>query len=144
MNTCTLQSFEAAVIASNRINFGDVRRLQRRIIPEGISTREDAERLIAIDATIGRADPAWSDWLVAAIVDFAVWGERPTGYVEGEAAAWLAATLQKSGTTTRAARLIVREIAREAERVDAAIVSLAELDLPVMLDEAPAELHVAA
>jgi hypothetical protein len=144
MSTYTLQSFEAAATASNRITFGDVRRLQRKIIPEGISTRHDAELLIALDAKIGRADPAWTAWLVAAVVDYAVWGERPTGYVEGEAAAWLAGTLERSGATTKAARLIAREIAHEAERVDASIVALAEPDLPVTVDDTPGALQVAA
>ncbi len=122
----SLQDFIKSVQATNRITFGDVRRLSRVVLPEGLVSREDVEPLVELDATIARRDPSWTDWLVSAVVDFAVWGERPTGYVEGEAAAWLIETLSRHGMATKAARLIVREIEREAEAVDDTITSLAE------------------
>ena len=53
------------------------KRLQRDILPDGISSREEAEILLALDRTSGRADPSLADWLVAMMVDFVVWGTRP-------------------------------------------------------------------
>jgi hypothetical protein len=124
MNSSNLQDFVTKTAAKNRITFGDVRRLQRNVLPHGVSTREEAELLIRLDGQVARADGAWIDWLVPAIVDFVVWGERPTGAVVGEAAEWLNDLLVATGPT-KAARRIAREIRREAERVEEPMVSFA-------------------
>jgi hypothetical protein len=125
MNTTNLQDFVTKTAAKNRITFGDVRRLQRDVLPDGVSTREEAELLIRLDGEVARADGAWIDWLVASITDFVVWAERPTGAVEREAALWLKDLLAAKGTPTKAARRIAREIRREAERVEEPMVSFA-------------------
>ncbi|HYF54270.1 MAG TPA: hypothetical protein VEA41_08420 [Salinarimonas sp.] len=125
MADSNLQDFVAKTIEKGRISFGDVRRLQRDILPDGVASRDEVELLLALDRAAPRADRTWSEWLVPAIVDFVVWGERPTGRVEAEAAGWLTAALGGEAAPTRAARLIAREIAREADRVDAAVVAFA-------------------
>jgi hypothetical protein len=126
MTQITLQDFINTVVASNRITFGDVRRLNRSILPDGPMEREEVEALLRLDATIARSDASWGDWLVQAVVDFAVWGERPTGTVEGEAARWLIEALSSHGPMTKAAKRIAREIEREAELADASIAALAD------------------
>ena len=123
MFNLSLREFAQQVVETKRISFGDVNRLKRSILPDGIAGREEVELLIGIDRAIGRADPAWSPWLVAAIVDFVVWGDRPTGYVDETAARWLAAALEGS---PRTARLIVSEILREAQAVDPLLAALAQ------------------
>ena len=115
MSKNSLQSFTERTIAKGRIGFGDVRRLQRDILPEGISSREQADLLIALDRDIGRQDPAWIDWLVGALVDYVVWGERPVGYVDADKAVWITSVLDNGGKATRNARLIAREIVKEAQ-----------------------------
>jgi hypothetical protein len=137
MNTTALQDFVTKTAARNRITFGDVRRLQRAILPNGISSREEAELLIRLDAQMARVDSTWIDWLVAAITDFVVWGERPTGAVETEAAMWLKDLLAATGTPTKAARRIAREIRREAVRVEEPMVSFA---MEEEIAEAPVQL----
>jgi hypothetical protein len=121
----SLQDFINTVTATNRITFGDVRRLNRTVLPDGPMEREEVEALLSLDAAIARSDQTWSDWLVQAVVDFAVWGERPTGTVEGEAAHWLIEALSCHGPMTKAAKRIAREIEREAEMADAGIAALA-------------------
>src|SRR3712207_718651 len=125
MSTLSLQSFANNATATGRIGLGDVRRLQRDILPEGILSRNEAELLLALDRGVGCADPAWTDWLAAALVDFVVWGERPTGYVDPATAAWLTGALEAGGPATRTARLIAREITREAQGADGALVAFA-------------------
>ena len=125
MSTLSLQSFAINTTKSGRISFGDVRRLQRDILPAGIASRDEAELLLALDRGASRADPAWTDWLVASLVDFVVWGERPTGYVDPATAAWLTGALQAGGLATKTARLIAREIAREAQGTDETLVTFA-------------------
>jgi hypothetical protein len=125
MSNASLQEFIAKTFARKRITFGDVRRLQRGILPHGILDREQAEKLIDLDRAVARADAAWADWLVRAVVDFAVWVERPTGSVDGEAACWLAETLTRGGPLTKAGRRIAREVRREAESVGEPVAALA-------------------
>jgi hypothetical protein len=132
MSNNNLAEIVAKTIVKGRISFGDVRRLQRDVLPDGVSSREEVELLLALDRAATRTDRSWTEWLVPAIVDFVVWGERPTGLVEADAASWLTGVLGAGGTPTKAARLIAREIAREAERVDEAVVAFA-------FDTAPAQ-----
>jgi hypothetical protein len=99
-----------------RISFGDVQRLRRDILPDGIGAREEAELLLELDRHVSRADDAWSNFLTATLVEFVVWSERPTGIVDEDTARWLAATLSVDGAApvTKAARRIAREVAEEA------------------------------
>jgi hypothetical protein len=125
MAAATLQDFINLTTSTNRITFGDVKRLRRSVLPDGLIEREEVEALLALDASVKRSDPAWTEWLVASVVDYAVWGERPTGYVESEGATWLLGLLTRHGMATKAARLIAREVAREAQAVDEAIEDMA-------------------
>ena len=55
----TLREFVTKALLTKRIGFGDLRRLQRDILPDGITTRDEAEVLIALDRSIERIDKAW-------------------------------------------------------------------------------------
>src|SRR4051794_22990204 len=122
MINSSLQSFASNVQKAGRISFGDVQRLQRDILPDGISSREEAELLLTLEQTISRADRAFADWLVATMVDFVVWGLRPTGTVDAETAAWLAPFLVGQGAT-KTMRRLARELAAEAEQGGTALPS---------------------
>jgi hypothetical protein len=108
--------FTDKILAKDRISFGDVRRLKRDILPDGIASREEAEALLGLDRAVTKADAAWERWLVTTIVDFVVWAERPTGIVDEDTALWLAAALRAHAGTRagKRGRLIAREIAEEA------------------------------
>src|SRR3954468_24090799 len=109
-----LSDFVKRVSSRGRITFGDIKRLQRDLLPNGAMTREQVETLIAMDAAVRRADPAWAAYLTSTVVDFVVWGSRPTGYAD--AAQWLEALL--CSNRSKAARQILREVLREAQAVD--------------------------
>ena len=104
------------VISRGRITYGDIKRLQRKVLPDGVMTREEAEALLIIDRTVERMDPAWVAYLSGTIMDFVVWGSRPTGYVDQETARWLETLLRVN--QTKAARQILGEVLHEAEGVD--------------------------
>jgi hypothetical protein len=125
----SLDLFAATLIEAGRIRSGDVKRLQRDLLPDGISSRAEAELLLRLDQSVRRPDPAFSAWLVAAMVDFVVWRARPTGYVDRETAEWLARALVGHRGPTRTALLIAGEIVREAQDVDEALLSW-KRDLP--------------
>jgi hypothetical protein len=144
MNNPLLEIFATKVAAKSRITFGDVCRLRRDVLPDGIGGRAEAEALLKIDRLIGRADSSWVEWLTNAIVEFAVWSERPTGHIDADAAGWLAQELSRHGPLTKAGRRIVREIQFEAESVAEPMASLSS-DLMERSDERqPEPNHLAA
>src|SRR5829696_4013011 len=122
MINSSLQAFASSVQKAERISFGDVKRLQRDILPDGISSRAQAELLLTLDQTVSRADRAFADWLVAMMVDFVVWGMRPTGTVDAQTAAWLTPFLVGQ-RTTKTMRRLVRELAAEADHGGTALPS---------------------
>jgi hypothetical protein len=115
-----LQDFVTSTAARSHITFGDVRRLQRNWLPEGITTREEAEALICLNGKVGRADKTWAQWLVTAITDFAANRERhgvaadqgDQGTVE-----WLERLLRTATMSTSLGRRIARELRREIARL---------------------------
>jgi hypothetical protein len=116
MTNENLQEFVGSVIARGQITFGDVRRLERGCLPGGITNREELETLISLNAKIVRADKAWAQWLVAAIVDFVATRHvcgHPTGDAEGK---WVDRLLAASATNLgrRIARQVRCELARRA------------------------------
>jgi hypothetical protein len=113
MSNVKLQHFVTDTASRGRITFGDVRRLDRDYLPDGVSSREEAEMLLELDTRIARADSAWTDWLVAAIVEFAVWSEPPVGGTHE----WLKRVLA-TASKTKAGRKIAREVRRTADYVE--------------------------
>jgi hypothetical protein len=118
----SLQAFANKVQKVGRISCGDIKRLQRDILPDGINSRDEAELLLTLEQTVSRTDRAFSDWLVAMMVDFVVWGTRPTGVVDADTAAWLA-SFTTSHTGTRTMRRFSEELTREMEHVAGALPS---------------------
>jgi hypothetical protein len=116
MERSDLSDFVQQVISRGRITYGDIKRLQRKVLPDGVMTREEAEALLILDRTVERMDPTWAAYLSDTIVDFVVWGSRPTGYVDQETAHWLETLLCVK--PTKAAGRILREVLHEAEGVD--------------------------
>ena len=116
MSNVSLSEFAGRLRAKNRINLPDVQRLQRDVLPDGIASRADAELLISLDRDVSRSNSEWERWLVAMVVDFVVWTERPTGVVHDDTAFWLAAALKGEGArASKTGRLIAREVVQEAE-----------------------------
>ncbi len=81
--------------------------------------------LIALDRAVPRSDASFADLVSAAVVNFAVWGERPTGYVDLEIARWLVGSLRSDAGPTPLAARIAFEIVREAETSHEILVAFA-------------------
>jgi hypothetical protein len=132
-----LETEAARIREKKRIRKQDVQKLRRDVLPDGLATREEAEVLIALDREATIVHASWPAFFIATLTDFVVWGLRPTGYVDPDIARWLSATLLQGEVSPRAMRLI-REVIREAQAVDAALLSLPG-DEPAMVPCAPAE-----
>jgi hypothetical protein len=116
MITYSLSSFVQDMTANGRMTCADIRRLRNDVLPDGIATTQEAELLIGLDRKLAKAEPAWIEFLVGAIVNFAVWGTRPTGYVDAQTGTWLAGVLYRDGSARTALR-IVAAIQAEAQDV---------------------------
>ena len=146
MDNSKLQDFVTITVLHNRITFGDVRRLQRDYLPHGVASREDAEALIRLDGMIERTDRAWTDWLVAAIFDFAVFSERSVDAVASGTCEWLMDSLAALDISTKATRRLERDLQQALEPI-APIEFIDEVVEPVEASEpaepvTPAELPV--
>jgi len=68
MDTTPLCVFVTKVTASHRIVFGDLRRLQRDVLPTGATSREEVETLLSLDS-MGNVDEDWPGYLVTTVKD---------------------------------------------------------------------------
>ena len=115
MSGTSLRDFVSRAVEHKRIRFGDLRRLQRDILPARITTREQAEVLIALDSFVDKADREWRRYLIATVRDFTIWGSPPAGRIDIDKADLVVAIRTSSRKTAGA---ITREIVREAPEVD--------------------------
>ena len=134
MNNTSLDLFVGNVLERKRIRFGDLRRLQRDILPAGITARGEAEALIALDQAVERADPTWAGYLTKVVTDFVV---LDGGTIDRDAAEWLVAVLSCARSKTAAA--IVREVLVAADQVDDALLAFSEGARRRSRPETPAE-----
>ena len=116
MSGTSLHDFVCRAMESRRISFGDLRRLQRDILPGRITSGEEAEILLALDHAVDRADRGWSAYLTRAVADFVVTGSEPTGHINGQKAQWLMPALCSSSAKT--ARAVTAEIVRQGPQFD--------------------------
>ena len=116
MFTSELRTFINTVIDNKRITAEDVRHLKTTILEDGIGSRAEADALLALDWTLD-TDPSWAEFLTAVMVDYVVWGSRPTGRVPAETASWLVTAFTCGEPTGNGVR-IARAIVAEAQEVD--------------------------
>ena len=109
MDTAPLTLFAQKVSASNRLLFADLRRLRRDILPNGITSREEAEVLLGLDH-LERLDDEWPAYLAEAVAAFILSASEPPAF-DPTTTAWL--VTQLSAAQPRTAAAIVRTLERE-------------------------------
>ena len=120
MDTTPLRAFTSRARASNRLLYGDLRRLQRDVLPAGAITRKEIELLLSLDG-LKRLDDGWPGYLATTVSEFVLSTADPPGVIDGEPAAWLFTAL--SGVSPRTAAAIVRGIAADAQQDDKELIS---------------------
>lgn len=120
-----LREFVDRVMDIRAIDDEDVKMLQRDILHEDMMTRDVVDVLVALDRAVTDTCSAFADYLVALIVDYAVWENRPTGVIDRDKAHWLVTTLGAGDGPTATAQRIAFEIVREAQRCDEALIGFA-------------------
>jgi len=120
-----LREFVDRVMDRRAINDEDVKMLQRNILGDIVVTRDIIDVLVALDRAVLQSCQAYADYLVALVVDFAVWENRPTGVIDRDKAHWLVTTLSAGEGPTKTAQRIAAEIVREAEHCDETLLAFA-------------------
>ncbi len=120
-----LREFVDRVLDQRMVDEEDVKMLQRDVIVDGSLSRDVIDVLIALDRAVSESCSAFADYLVALVVDYAVWESRPTGVIDRDKAHWLVTTLSAGDGPTATAQRIAFEIVREADRCDEALLGFA-------------------
>lgn len=121
----SVQHFCDRVLDQRAIRSSDVQDLLRNVLPDGIVSQEQADLLLALDRAVTATTDAFADALVALVVDFAVWGERPTGRVDAATARWLVGSLRGAHGPSPTGARVAFEVVRAAQHVDEALVVFA-------------------
>lgn len=122
-NDLGLAGFVTSAIAHRRITFGDVRRLQRDYLPDGITTREQAEMLTALAPEIEHADRSWRQWFAEALADFATKSAAGNAAAHDETIAWLEQLAKTPGMVKRISRKLARELRGSAEPTETTVLA---------------------
>jgi hypothetical protein len=125
MQVTSLRIFVDRVSETQRLGFGDLRRLQRDILPNGPQCRDDVAALLALDLALERADSGWPEYLLEVVKGFVISVSDPPGVVGPEFAGWLISAL--SDAQPKTAQRIARAVVADAVEVDDALRSLAKL-----------------
>jgi hypothetical protein len=96
-----LREFVDRVMDRHAIDDEDVKMLQREILLDSVMSRDVVDVLIALDRAVAESSTSFADYLVALVVDFAVWESRPTGLIDRDKAHWLVATLSSGNGPTQ-------------------------------------------
>ncbi|MER2250206.1 hypothetical protein ABS772_09825 [Methylorubrum podarium] len=125
MTNTALELFCTRIVDAGRLTQDDVRELAREILPDGIMGREEADLLLALDRAVAETHEGFSAFVAAEVVNFAVYGERPTGIITREMSAWLSASIAGRKGPTALGTRIAMEIVREADTSDEALIAFA-------------------
>ena len=124
MHVTSLCVFVDRLSEAQRLGFGDLRRLQRDILPNGPQSREDVEALLALDLALERADRGWPEYLLQVVKGFVISASDPQGVVGPELAGWLVSVLSEAQPKT--AQRIARAVVSEAVEVDEVLRAVAK------------------
>jgi hypothetical protein len=120
MDTTPLCVFATKARSSNRLLYGDLRRLQRDVLPTGATSRKEVEVLLSLD-WIERVDRVWPRYLAITVSEFVLSTSDPPGSVDPGTATWLARALadtrQKTGAT------VVRSLMGDVHQIDEALLA---------------------
>ncbi|NBJ12357.1 hypothetical protein [Microvirga arsenatis] len=119
MLTDQLRDFIDRVSDRGHVSEDDVRMLEGEILRDGITSRLEAESLLALDRIVTAAE-GWGTALARLIADFVVWKRAPQGAVSNDDALWLATLLEVGGPSPNA-MAIAYAILDEAGHVDVAL-----------------------
>jgi hypothetical protein len=94
------------------------------VFEHGLTCREEVNVLAALDRAVRTADPLWTKFFTASLVEFVVWTSRPTGCVDNETARWLVTALMPMYRGTLNAHRAALELVRDAQQVDEELLPL--------------------
>lgn len=129
-----------ALAQGRNIDAADVISLLREVYAGGVTTREDAEALIAFDRSLREGNSAWRDFFAASISDHILNRQEPAGSITGAKAEWLISRLAgRAPFATAAGFAAVMKLLETAEPIASlAAFAISQLRLAIVLGEGPA------
>ena len=125
MSIEALRAAVEAVRGRGMVGEEDVRRLRRDLLPDGVSSRRQAECLLELETAGLPQCGAWTMFFVETMADFLLFAERPMGGVSASSADWLLARACPEGRgPSRGTRALCIELVRVAADADPRIVAL--------------------
>jgi hypothetical protein len=121
MHSTSLDAFVARVRQSRRMTYADLCRLKRDVLPDGLTSKADAEALLSIDHGLEHADRSWPENLARLLTSF-LFEENGSRQLGAGRAEWLGTQLARCRPAT--ARQVRRAIVREARVVDPSLTSV--------------------
>jgi hypothetical protein len=121
LSNTSLQTFIGKILVTRRLLYADLQRLQRVVLPDGCTSRADAEALIALEGVLDRVDEGWPGYLANTLSAFVLATSRPAGTIDRDAASWLVGALRV--LPPRTATAIAREASLQATHVDGALLA---------------------
>jgi hypothetical protein len=137
INDLSLAGFVANAIAHRRITFGDVRRLQRDYLPNGIESREQAAMLTELAASVEHADRSWKQWFAATLADFTAKGAENGAPARDGIIAWLEQLSEKPGFVRRTGRKIARQLRHGAQPAETTTSAADAVSLDAVVRQEP-------
>jgi hypothetical protein len=114
MHVTSLRVFVDRLSEAQRLGFGDLRRLQRDVLPNGPERRDNVEVLLALDMALERADRGWPEYLLETVKTFVLGSADPPGVVGPEFAGWVISALSEIQPKT--AQRIARAVSEAVKR----------------------------
>ncbi len=118
MIKASLHAFVDRVLDAKRITEADVGALRQEVLKDGLTCREEADVLIALDRAVPDTDGAWATYLVSVVVAFVLANSRTKGSVDQDTARWLVTSLGCGSGPTATAKRVAFEAVRSARQVD--------------------------
>ena len=102
MHRTSLTAFVHRISQGRQLRYADLCRLKRDVLPAGLQSRTDAERLLAMDRVLDRADRAWAQALGLFLADLVLTREG-AAHLHLDDAQWLGSQLALCRPSTAAA-----------------------------------------
>ncbi|MEO0031250.1 MAG: hypothetical protein RIS94_1008 [Pseudomonadota bacterium] len=116
--------------ADGAIDPAEVLALRREAWPDGHIDAHEAEAILVINDHVQNASAEWTDFVVEAIVEYAINGTEPRGHVSPETADWLIERVGNDGRLDSMTELeLIVRVAEKAESCPDALKTFAQVQI---------------
>lgn len=129
-----------ALAQGRNIDAADVIGLLREVHAGGITSREDAEALIAFDRSLRETTPAWGEFFAETLADHLLHRQEPAGTLDAAKVEWLIEQLagHEPVATSAGFAAVMKLIEMSEPPASLSAFAIAQLRVAIVLGEGPA------